>query len=272
MKTILVLVDFSKAALNAVNYSVEMAMACKAGLLLLYVCDLPVNFTQVPVSLAMDNDRLNAEAELMKLKVKIHRRMHGDLSIFCEVRNGNFFAEVKSFCEHIKPYMVIMGSQGTSIAEKLVFGRHTIYEMRHLPWTLLAIPYKARFSGVEKIALAWDYQNPINEECIEKTRQLVADLGAELHIISVAREEKEVLPISSEALKLKARFSGLTPVFHYLEERAVTKSIIAYVEKNGFDLLMIFPHAYTLLENLIFPTHTKKIVLHCSVPVMALHP
>ncbi|MCF3107652.1 universal stress protein [Niabella sp. CC-SYL272] len=91
MKTILVLVDFSKAALNAVNYGVEIAIASKASLLLLYVCDLPVNFTQVPVSLVMDDDRLNAEAELIKLKVKIHRRTHGALSIFSEVRNGNFF-------------------------------------------------------------------------------------------------------------------------------------------------------------------------------------
>ncbi|WP_406603596.1 hypothetical protein [Niabella agricola] len=47
---------------------------------------------------------------------------------------------------------------------------------------------------------------------------------------------------------------------------------MTYVENNGFDLLMIFPNEYSLLEDLIFASHTKKFVLHCSVPVVALHP
>ncbi|MBZ4191624.1 universal stress protein [Niabella beijingensis] len=272
MKTILVLVDFSKAAFNAVNYAVEVAMTCKASLFLLYVCDLPVNFTQVPVSLDIDDERLNAEAELIKLKVKIHERTRGDLNIFSEVRNGNFFSEVKSFCEYVRPYIVIMGSQGTSIMEKLVLGGHAVYEMQHLPCTSLAVPCKMRFSEIKKVALAWDFQNPMDRSFIEKIGQLISDFGAELHVISVIIGEKDLLQLRIKTLKSQMEFSRLAPVFHCLEGKKTSKSIMEYVENNGFDLLVLFPGEYSLFEELIFPTHTKKLVLHCSVPIMALHP
>ncbi|SDD02605.1 universal stress protein [Niabella drilacis] len=271
MKTILVLVDFSRAALNAVNYAVEIAKTCKASLLLLYVCNLPVNFTQVPVSLTMDDDRLNAEAELVKLRVKIHRKTGGGLSIFSEVRNGNFFSEVRLFCEHVRPYLVIMGSQGGSRAEKLVWGGHTLYEMRHLPWTLLAVPYRARFSSIKKVALAWDFQNPAGQLPVQKIDQLISDLGAGLHMVCAGWEDEDAFRSGSTALSARAGFHRLAPVFHYLENKRTSKSIIAFVEKNRFDLLLILPGAHSLLQDPFFSGHTKKFVLHCSVPVVALH-
>ncbi len=271
MKTILVLVDFSKAALNAVNYAVEMAKSCDASLLLLYVCDLPVNFTQVPVSLEMDDDRLNAEAELIKLRVRIHRRTGGTLRIFSEVRNGNFFSEVKLFCEHVRPYLVIMGSQGASRLEKAVWGGHTLYEMRHLPWTLLAVPYRARFSPIKKVALAWDFLHPAEQLPVQKIGQLIIDFGADLHIVSAGRGNEDAFHFGCTVLNAQAGFQRLAPVFHYLEDKNTSKSIITFVEKNGFDLLLILPGLHSLLQEVVFPGCAKKIILHCSVPVIALH-
>ena len=53
MKTIIVATDFSSTALNAANYAADMALAINADLLLLYVYQLPVSYSEVPKKVSM---------------------------------------------------------------------------------------------------------------------------------------------------------------------------------------------------------------------------
>ncbi len=50
MKTLLVPTDFSSVSVNAMNYAVDMAQAINAGIVLLHVYNVPVSFTDSPVS------------------------------------------------------------------------------------------------------------------------------------------------------------------------------------------------------------------------------
>ena len=50
MKTLIVPVDFSPAALNAANYALDFAHAVNASITLLYVCQVPVAVSEAPVA------------------------------------------------------------------------------------------------------------------------------------------------------------------------------------------------------------------------------
>jgi nucleotide-binding universal stress UspA family protein len=51
MKTIIIPTDFSPAAINAMNYAADMAIAINASLLLFHVYSVPISMTDVPVML-----------------------------------------------------------------------------------------------------------------------------------------------------------------------------------------------------------------------------
>jgi len=44
-----------------------------------------------------------------------------------------------------------------------------------------------------------------------------------------------------------------------------------FEEKNKIDLLIVLPRRHNLLGSIFHKSHTKQLVLHSHVPVMALH-
>jgi nucleotide-binding universal stress UspA family protein len=145
MKTILVASDFSSAASNAANYAADMALAINADLLLLHVYYLPVTYSEIPAVISPDDLMKDAEKNITELKERLHRKTNSKLNIGTEVRMGIFFEELKTVCENIDPYTVVMGSQGTTATERLLFGSHTVYAMKHLVWPLLTVPPQGKF-------------------------------------------------------------------------------------------------------------------------------
>ena len=64
---------------------------------------------------------------------------------------------------------------------------------------------------------------------------------------------------------------GLDPKYDFVSSDNMDEGIIDFAEKNKIDLLVILPKRHDLLEKLTKQSHTKKLVLHSHVPVMALH-
>ena len=124
MKKIIVATDFSSAAFNAAVYGAHMAMAIDADLVLLHVYSMPLVYSEVPVTVSAEEIRTAAEANMTQLKQQLEKRLEGKLKIDMEIRMGSFFHELKIVCAHLRPYTVVMGSQGTSATERLLFGSH----------------------------------------------------------------------------------------------------------------------------------------------------
>jgi nucleotide-binding universal stress UspA family protein len=153
MKTIIIATDFSSAALNAAKYAAGMAQAIHADLLLMHVYQLPVSFGEVPIPIYGDDLEEGANVKLEEIKADLESKSGNNLKISTMVKAGLFFYEMKTVCEDIKPYAVVMGSQGTTAAERFWFGGHTVYAMKHLMWPLLTIPPTAHYSAIKKLVL-----------------------------------------------------------------------------------------------------------------------
>ena len=272
MKTILVATDFSSAALNAANYAADMALAINADLLLLYVYQLPVSYSEVPIPINEGDFMEDAEKSINELKKQLSRRTGGKLNIDTEVRMGVFFRqELETVCEDVKPYTVVMGSQGTTAAEHLFFGSHALYAMKHLMWPLIAVPPGATFSSIKKIGLACDYNNVLITTPLDEIKLLVHDFNAELHVLNTGKKQVSNPDVDFESGLLKEMLSPLNPDYHFITSEYTDEAIMNFAEKNNIDLLIVLPKRHDLLDKLIHKSHTKQMVLHCHVPVMALH-
>ena len=112
MKTILVATDFSPAALNAVHYAADMAISIKADLLMLTVVQTPIGYSDLPIVINLEDMLRSTEKDIRQLKEALQLKTNGKINIEAEVGMGSFFSELKSVCERVKPYAVVMGSQG----------------------------------------------------------------------------------------------------------------------------------------------------------------
>ena len=64
---------------------------------------------------------------------------------------------------------------------------------------------------------------------------------------------------------------SLKPNYHFITDKDTDEGIIDFAEKNHIDLLIVLPKRHGLLDKLIYKSHTKQLVMHSHVPVMALH-
>jgi nucleotide-binding universal stress UspA family protein len=271
MKTILVATDFSDAAVNAAKYATDMALTINADILLLHVYHIPVTYSEIPAVVSPGDQMQDAERNINHLKERLIPKTNGKLNIATEVRTGLFFEELKTVCERINPYAVVMGSQGTTATERLLFGSHTVYAMKHLLWPLLTVPPKVKFSSIKKIGLACDFNKVVDTTPADEIKTLVNDLHAELHILNTGKKEVFNPEIVFESGLLQEMLAALKPEYHFITSENTDEAIMDFAETNNIDLLVVLPKRHGLLEKLLLKSHSKQLVLHSHVPVMALH-
>jgi nucleotide-binding universal stress UspA family protein len=271
MKTILVATDFSATALNAAQYAADMAKAITADVLLFHVYQMPVIYGEVPVAINTEDMLKNAEKEMIKLKGALVSATMGKLNIETEISEGVFFTELESICERINPYAVIMGSQGTTAAERLLFGGHTTYAVEHLRWPLITVPPQAKFNTIKKLGLACDFEKVTETVPIDEIKMLVNVFNAELHLLHTGKEKVFNTDIPFASGMFDEMFKDIKPKYHFITAKNTDEGIMDFAEKLFIDLLIVLPKKHGLLYKLMHRSHAKKMVLHSHVPVMVLH-
>lgn len=271
MKTILVATDFSPAALNAAMYAADLALSVDAGIHLLHVFQLPVSYTEIPVPLDEANITSAATDEIALLKSKLEQTVGTSVEISYEIRTGAFFHELEAVCRKLEPYLVVMGSQGSTAAERILFGSHAIYAMKHLHWPLMTVPPAAHFGNIRKVGLACDFRSASDTLPLEAITRLINSFQASLIVINMGRQDSFDPDVVHEAEKLQEKLKALHPGFHFLSDEDVDEGILEFAKKHHLDLLIVLPKYHSPVESIFHKSHTKQLVLHSEVPVIALH-
>ncbi|MBO9729692.1 MAG: universal stress protein [Chitinophaga sp.] len=270
MKTILVGTDFSATAFNAACYAADMALALGKDLLLLNIYTIPVAYYEVPIVINEQQMVQDLEDEMNKLKEQLLQRISGKVLIKTALRVGTFFTELSMVCEQVKPYAVVLGSQGSTVAERLFLGGHVVYTMKHLNWPLIAVPPDAHFSGIRKIGLACDLNDVAATVPANRIKSLTADFNAELHILNSEQQRESSPKMARESGVLHEMLQTVKPHYHYIVQEQTDQSIMNATVENHIDLLIVLPKHHSLPHLLMHKSHTRQLAMHCHVPVMTL--
>jgi len=271
MKTILVTTDFSPVARNAVKYAADMALLLDAGILLLHVAQLPLSYSEMPLLVGLEDEMRNMEKQMDALTEEVKLDTNGKIPVEGEVAMGAFFSELKQVCERVKPYMVVMGSQGKTATEHLLFGSHAVHAMKQLAWPVITVPPGANFAAVKKIAVACDLEQLPGAPQVTMIKQVVTDLGSTLDIINTGDPNKFDPDVVFESAALEEQLKPIKPVYHFIEEAHTDEAIMTFAGSINIDLLIVLPKHHNLLDRLLHKSHTKELVLRSHIPVLAIH-
>ncbi|MES1222798.1 MAG: universal stress protein [Bacteroidota bacterium] len=274
MKTIIVPTDFSQAAANAVNYAVAMAKEINASITLLHVYQVPITITaDAPIIVVAEEDiRRSAEGQLYSLKADVEKSAHPAIKVYAELRLGDTVTELEELSGKLKPFAVVMGSNGHSGLEQTLFGSTTLKAIRHLTWPVIAVPPGAKYSGIRKIGFACDFQQVVATTPSQAIKDFVKNFNAEFHVLNVDYENRHFKPETpEESLLIHTLLEELKPVYDFIENPDVEQGIDKFAEKNNLDLLITIPKKHKLLDGLFRKSATKQLVFHSRVPLMCVH-
>ena len=273
MKVIIAPTDFSEISINAVNYAADLAVTIHAGLALLHVYQVPVNYSEVPLPATILSDTENAIAKIEKLKEKLTERTRAEIKIYTEVQIGSVITVLRDYCKDLKPYAVVMGAQGAGAVERFLFGSNTISAMKHLSWPLIVVPAEAKYTRIKKIGLACDMKNVTETTPIEEIKALAKEFGARVEVIHISTEDdnKYGPEIVNESGLLQELLYDTHPTYHFPGNVNIEEGLSSFAEKNKLDLLIIVPKKHNIIDKLFHKSHSKQLIFHTHVPVMAVH-
>jgi nucleotide-binding universal stress UspA family protein len=271
MKKILVTTDFSATANNAVHYAADMAMAINADLFLLHVVQNSIGYSDLPIALSLEDMMRTAENDMKNTESITAEKVTGKVHIETQISMGGFLDELKKVCEQVKPYAVVMGSQGKTATEHFLFGAHASNTVKNLQWPVITVPSGVYFSQIKKIGLASDLSKVVKSTPFEEISLLVNDFNAELHILNTGKRNVFDEEIIFESRLMQEMTAALKPKFHFIDNDNTDQGIMDFAEKNQIDLLIVLPRRHNLLDSIFHKSHTKRLVLHSHVPVVAIH-
>lgn len=273
MKTIITPTDFSRISVNAVDFAVDFALSINASIYLLHVYQLPVIVSEIPVSAEeIEAIQKDAEEKMEYLKKRVEKKVDGRIKVYSRLKIGTILNEIEVLCESVKPYAVVMGTQGSSAVKRFVLGSNTIAAIRSVSYPLIAVPAEAKFTGIKKIGLACDFKKVIDTTPAAAIKSLMKELKVELDVVHVCSEDEDAhAPENIEASAfLQEMLEELHPHYHLLNNPYVEDGLNKYIKRNHLDMLIVIPKRHNILEKIFHKSFTKEMILHTHIPIVSI--
>lgn len=277
-KRILIPTDFSKNALNAVRYAVDLysEVPCDFYFLNAFrISGYSIDSLTPPESgdIAYETAKEESEAGLNKLLelLELHNDNPGHQYHTIATYNSLLYA-LRTTIAQYDIDLLVMGTKGITGAESLIFGTNTINVMEGVTeCPVLAVPQDYQYLPPREIVFPTDYK------AIYKRRELNYMLEiAQLHqafirVLHIKKESRLNREQESNRELLTAILEGSDHSFHVLEDIKVHKGIGAFVESRESDMVAFINRKHTFLGKILSRPLVQELGYHYSIPLLALN-
>lgn len=135
-------IDFSKASAQAVRYALDLAQEADAEIVLLHVIEMPPELHDAGVAAGIDVAQIRAAAEaecLARLRGLVPDEARTYCTVATEVVEGRAHREIVRVAMARHADLVVMGVQGRSAVDRLIFGSNTHAVLKSAPCPVLTV-------------------------------------------------------------------------------------------------------------------------------------
>jgi len=271
MKSIIVPVDFSATSYEAANYAQQLAHQTGAKLTLLHAFLSP-SLMPADSTLELTEEGLwKKHLEMLGLLAEKMEKKDPTIKIEYIQLRGTVTESVRQLSESIQSQMVVIGMHGASGLSRTIIGSNALQVALQTSIPVLIIPPGAVYSTVKDLGLATDFREVEKRVPEKKIEDLIALLGARLHILHVDFENRKwnaEVPLQSGLLE--TMFQEYHPSYHFIEDPNVTEGLTSFAENNSIEWLMAVKSKEGWMERLIRQHHLKDLVFNSKIPLLVL--
>ena len=164
--------------------------------------------------------------------------------------------------------LIVMGTEGANQWKKKLLGSTTQNVLEKVKCHVMAVPQKAEFQGVNKIALGVDFMY-FNEEAFDLAYLLRGVIAEHLHVFDVNIANNPLMEEKLEDISLRyAETPNVT--FSLIDAIEVVEGITKFIDQHPMDLLVLISKKYSFLQRLFERSYTEELIIHTKVPVLIL--
>ena len=166
-----------------------------------------------------------------------------------------------------------MGITGRTTIGQTFIGSNTLKMVDKKVCPVLIIPPDGEYRDVKNVLLTSDFKNVTASTPSVPIKKILKTFQPDLHVLNVDSSHYVALTeaYQSEKASLKEMFNDFSPEFYFLGLHDVDEAINQFAEDKKIDFIIIIHKEQNIFNKLFVKSHTKKLVYHSSVPVLAIH-
>jgi nucleotide-binding universal stress UspA family protein len=266
MKKILVPCDFSKPAINAYRFALDVAQQSKGTIHLIHIIELPVLHDTVIMPVLNFEEQLlqdlreNAATRFKKITDKYQV---AGVKVVTKVQFGAVSLMVQDYIEKESIDLVLMGSHGAAGAREFFLGSNAEKLVRTSPVPVLVL--KDYFKGpIKNIVFPNTLETENQENLTMKVKALQSFFKARLHIVWINTPVNFTSDnITRERLEAFAkRFQLKDYTISIFNQRDEEKGIVEFAKSVKGDLIAMGTHGRRGVAHLLNGSLAEDVVNH----------
>lgn len=282
MKTILVPIDYSKNARNALAYGLEIARIADARLILFHafypIMTPPASLNVTDVIAALEEGKARSLEEYGQANLNEIGSENGNLQAYKNMhlqavaRMGGSYEMILQAIDKYKADLVVMGMQGGGALSQALLGSNTISVMQESQVPILAVPENMPFRHFRNVVFAANLKKiPANAD-LQPLRNFLNVFEPRLQVLHLYRNHLQCASFDAEFAQelLAGKLPGIDLDFTFMVQEEVAAGIQEFIQEQQAELLVLVPQRHNFLERLLDRSVTGKITAHPQVPLLAL--
>lgn len=268
MIRILLPTDFSENAFNAIRYAVKLYADEDCHFILLHTL---YNADYIMYSSLGGIYKEKSDEGLKKSKERIVREFSDDRHTFELVSSYEMLhQEIKDRVKNRSIDMIVMGTNGATGGDQILFGTTTVHAIKVAKCPLLAIPSDYQFKKPKNIVFATKYEIDFSEYQMNLLRKIAVRTEANIHAMR-ANYGSDLKERQENAKKELTRFfEGLPLQHHDIAADSVPQALEKLGKKTPIDVLVMIKHKRTFIEKLLFSSVIHEIGFNSRSPFLVL--
>lgn len=264
MKKILVPIDFSTTADNAVNYAIALAKVMGSEIVLLHTYQV-MNTTGMFISVES-----YIKGDVAKQMLKVAKKIEAELGasrVSTKIIKGDFVSVVVDIFNKQDFDLLLMGTEGANSVFETISGTYTSEVINKTKKAVLAIPDEATYKPLQNIVFAVDQKRIQGPEVVAPLVSLAKAYDALIRIYHVEADDED----KGIDFTIEASLENVQHAFHYeMDADAISKHIEEFVEDYKPELLCMIRRKRPFVEQIFHKSATRREVLYSVIPLLIL--
>lgn len=276
MKKILVPIDFSQPAADALAVAYQLAQKIRATLWLVHVLEIPLPNEDVPVArieiLPMDYMRQAKSRAEDEMKALVKRQRIKDIDVVYSVQTGNPYRSIIRELIKNPADLIVMGSTGASGDREVWVGSNAERMVRFAHCPVLVVKEKVKVSQIKNIVFATSLRE-YDEEVMKALKVLQGLLGAHVHLVRINTSENFMEdPFVKRRLQELVQQHDLPNVsIHTYSDIGEEEGIINFAKEVKANLIALTTHGRRGLMHLLAGSIAEDVANHTKLPVWTVN-
>jgi len=278
-RKILITTDFSKNAMKALRYAIELYKNDSCDFYLLNVFTAGGNIMEdlmnmEPGTELYERKKLDSENGLAKIFNMIAMSENGNpkhhfktISIF-----NNPIETIKDVIEKKDIEMVVMGTKGETYSRATAFGSTAINVMekvRNCP--VIVVPLNAKSVMPKEIVFPTSYKTHYKKRELNYLTDIAKKTDATIIVLHISKESELNKEQKENKQLLEDILEGTNHKPHFLSHNSVETAINIFIESRDSDMVAFINKKHTFFGSVLTNPLVKSISFHTKVPILVMH-